>query len=355
MPGFSEEKRAKLQALAEGSFMDQGDPDLKKFVERMETEKAPLFDSFTAHNRYFNAPEISDLEAIDVACIGVPFEVSAPLRAGTRLGPQSLRDWSVFRGPVHDVWKTIPFDLCSVADYGIINFESPHAVEDVVEKITDVFAGFRKHGIRPFSVGGVHTMTYPILKGLSEGEPVGCVHFDAHGDTARGEFQGSKLNDTNVFLMAALDEAIDPEKTVQIGIRNGLSIYWQFSHDSGMRVIPSHEFFELGVDGVVDEIKRVIGDTPFYLSLCTDGIDATHLPGTQLPEPFGLTSREVIQIIRGLRGMDMVGADIAELCPPYDPHGISANVCSAIGFEMVCLLAESHVAANGQKRQTHWS
>ena len=121
-----------------------------------------------------------------------------------------------------------------------------------------------------------------------------------------------------------------------------------------MRVIPMNEFYDISVAGTLDEIARVVGDKPFYFSIDCDGIDATFLPGTQLPEPFGLTSREVLQIVRGLRSMDMIGADIVELCPPYDPHGISANLCSAIGFELLCLLAEAHARRHQRGRKTHW-
>jgi len=258
------------------------------------------------------------------------------------------------RGPVHEVWRTIPYELASVADVGDVHLTGPHDVADCFADITEAFAAYREHAIAPLAVGGVHTLTHGILKGLTAGEPVGLVHFDAHSDTSRGTFQGSTMSDCSVFLNSVLDESIDPERTVQIGIRGALSVFWDFAHEAGMRVIPMHEFFDLGVDGTLTEVRRVIGDGPFYLSIDLDGIDATYFPGTQLPEPFGLTSREVLQIIRGLRGMDMIGADLVELCPPHDPGGISANLGAALGFEVLCLLAEAHVARHGHKRVTHW-
>lgn len=356
MPGFSKEKLQRLRELAEGEFLQSSDPVVDAFLRRMEQENAPVFsDVYAGEMTFFNAPRRDDLGQVDLAVVGIPFEASAPVRAGTRLGPRSFREWSKVRGPVHDVWGTIPFELLSVADVGDITFESPHDVPSCVETIHATFAEFRKRGIAPYSVGGVHTMTHPVLTGLCGKEGVGLVQIDAHADTARGTFQGHELNDCRVFLNAILDEAIDPEKCIQIGIRGSLSPYWDFSKDAGVRVIPMHEMYELGVKGVVAEIRRVIGDSPFYFSLDTDGIDATFMPGTQLPEPFGLTTREVVQIIRGMKDMDIIGADIVELCPPYDPHGISANICAALGFEAVCLLAEAHVKRNGHKRKTHWS
>jgi arginase family enzyme len=355
MAKFSKEKMERLRKLAEGEFLESRDPAIDAFLKRMQAEKAPVFaDVYAGEMNFFNAPRRRDLSEVDLAVIGIPFEASAPVRAGTRLGPRSFREWSKVKGPVHDVWKTIPFELLSVADVGDIAFESPHSVPHCVETIRATFAEFRKHGITPYSVGGVHTMTHPILSGLAAGEPIGLVQIDAHADTARGTFQGDALNDCKVFLNAILDEAIDPERCIQIGIRGSLSPYWDFSKEAGMRLIPMHEVYDLGVKGVLAEIKRVIGDGPFYFTFDTDGIDATYLPGTELPEPFGFTTREVVQIIRGLRGMDIVGADLVELCPPYDPHGISANIGAALGFEVVCLLAEAHVHRHGHKRKTHW-
>jgi arginase family enzyme len=355
MARLSQEKMARLRKLAEGEFLTSRDPAIDLFLKRMAAEQAPVFaDVYAGEMTFFNAPRRSNLDEVDLALVGIPFEASAPVRAGTRLGPRSFREWSKVRGPVHDVWKTIPFELLSLADVGDIPFESPHNVPHCVETIRRTFAEFRRRGITPYSVGGVHTMTHPILAGLAAGEPIGLVQIDAHADTARGTFQGDALNDCKVFLNAILDEAIDPERCIQIGIRGSLSPYWDFSKDAGMRLIPMYEVYELGVPGVLAEISRVIGDGPFYFTLDTDGIDATFLPGTQLPEPFGFTTREVVQIVRGLRGMDMVGADLVELCPPYDPHGISANIGAALGFEVVCLLAEAHVRRHGTKRKTHW-
>ncbi|WP_194791485.1 arginase family protein [Pseudomonas sp. UFMG81] len=358
MTTMTQERREKLKALAQRSdgFTHNGDRAIADFFARAQDEGSTLFgDSFGGGTgSFFHAPTTQALKDIDIACVGLPFETSAPVRPGTRFAANAVREWSGFRGPVHDVWKTIPFELCSVADFGDVPLRSPHDVDATVRQVTEVYTQFRENGIYPLTIGGVHTMTHPILRGLTGGEPVCLVHIDAHADTARGDFQGSELNDCSVFLNAALDGAIDPERTIQIGIRNGLSAFWDFSHESGMRVIPMHEFFEIGVAGVLKEIRERIGDRPFYLSIDTDGLDSTYLPGTQLPEPFGLTSRELLLIIRGLKDMNIIGADIAELCPPYDPHGISANLCSAFAFEILCLLSESHARNFSKARKTHW-
>lgn len=355
MSGDHNSKLEKYREIASRGALESRHDDVRSFFDRMEREEVPIFEDFhSGIGSFYQAPRRQDLEEIDIACVGVPLEASAPVRAGARLGPKSIRDWSKLRGPVHESWNIIPFELCSVADFGEFFFSSPHNVPTCVEELTAQYAQFRENKIIPLSFGGVHTMSHPILKGLAGDEPLALIHIDAHADTYREAYQGDQYSDAAVFLNAALEGAIDPERVVQIGIRGRSVVFWDFSHESGMRVIPMDEFFDIGVKGVLEEIKRVIGTDRCYLTLDADGIDSTYLPGTQLPEPFGLTSREVLQIIRGLRGMNLVGADFVELCPPYDPHDISANLGAALGFEMLCLLAESHVAQYGQKRKTTW-
>jgi len=355
MAKLSAEKLERIKKAAEGRFLQSSDPDVDSFLQRMKAENADVFsDVFAGEMSFYNAPRRDALAEIDVAVVGVPFEVGAPVRGGTRLGPRSAREWSRVRGPIHDAWNIVPFEMCSVADYGDVTFPNPHDIDSCVERVAKIYGTFRENEIYPLSFGGVHTMTHPILRGLADGEGIGMVHIDAHCDTARGKFQGSIYNDCSVFLNAAVEGAIDPERCVQIGIRGSLTPFWSFSQEVGMRVIGMDEFFEIGVAGALAEIDKAIGDGPFYLTIDTDGIDATFLPGTQLPEPFGLTTREVLLLVRGLRGKEMIGGDLCELCPPYDPHGISANICGALGFEMLCMIAETHAKRFGRQRKTSW-
>lgn len=356
MSPIPEDRMNHYPALAQKSALENRDGDVAQFFERVEREGAPVFgESYCGPESFFMAPNLRDLDAIDIAITGVPMDASAPMRAGARHGPKAIREWSKLRGPVHESWNVVPFDLCRVADFGDMALSSPHDVSTCVDEIAEQYRAFRAHNIAPLSIGGVHTISHPILRGLAEGEGIGMIHIDAHADTYRGPYQGDQLSDAAVFLNATLDGSIDPERVVQIGIRGRSAIFWDFSHEAGMRVIAMDEFFDVGVEGVLAEVRRIIGDGPCYLTVDADGIDSTYLPGTQLPEPFGLTSREVLQIIRGLRGMDIVGADFMELCPPYDPHGISANLGAALCFEMLCLLAEAHVARTGASSPTKWS
>lgn len=348
-------KLKRLQKIAEKGALESRHPSVKTFFERMARAEVPIFEDFhTSIDNFYQAPRSQALKDLDIVCVGVPFEVSAPIRAGTRFGPKSIREWSKLRGPVHESWNVIPFELCRISDFGDVVFSSPHSVNDCVAELKALYASFRENNVFPLSFGGVHTMTHPILKGLAGDEPLALVHIDAHADTYRDAYQGDQYSDAAVFLNAALEGAIDPEHTIQIGIRGRSVIFWDFSHEAGMRVIAMDEFFDIGVAGVLNEIKKIIGGRKCYLTVDSDGIDSTYLPGTQLPEPFGLTSREVLQIIRGLRGMNIIGADFVELCPPYDPNGISANLGAALGFEMLTLLAETHHQSTGENRPTVW-
>ena len=189
---------------------------------------------------------------------------------------------------------------------------------------------------------------------LGEEKPMGLVHIDAHADTGGTPEGMDGYNDNSVFREAVIAGAIDPERTIQIGVRGRAWFIWDFSHKTGMRVVTADEVHQHGIEPVIDEMREIIGDGPVYLSIDTDGIDAVHLPGTTLPEPFGLLPLHVRDIVRGMRGMDLRGADITELNPQCDPTEQSANIVAALMFEMLCVLSEAHTKRTGRSRQTRW-
>ena len=160
--------------------------------------------------------------------------------------------------------------------------------------------------------------------------------------------------DANGLRHAVMDGALDPERTIQIGIRGRAWHFWDFSHQTGMRVVSPEEFYENGVASIIEEARKIVGNGPCYLTLDNDALDPSCMPGTGLPEPFGLMARDVMSLIRGLRGLNLVGADIAEICPPADPTEVSANLGAGLCFEMLCILAEAHVTRTGRTQQTHW-
>ena len=187
-------------------------------------------------------------------------------------------------------------------------------------------------------MGGDHSVSYPILRALGRERPVGMVHIDAHCDTG-GPFEGSKFHHGGPFRQAVLDGVLDPERTIQIGIRGSAEFLWEFSYASGMTVIHAEEVTELGVRAIVEKARAVIGDGPTYLSFDVDGLDPAFAPGTGTPEAGGLSAREVLAILRGLAGASIVGGDVVEVAPQYDSGTNTAQVAAQALFEMVSLAA----------------
>jgi agmatinase len=190
----------------------------------------------------------------------------------------------------------------------------------------------------PLSVGGDHSISGSILKGLSGRGPVGMVHIDAHCDTG-GVYEGSKFHHGGPFREAVLAGALDPTRTIQIGIRGGAEYLWEFSFASGMTVIHAEEVGEFGIEAVVAKARAIVGDGPTYVSFDVDSLDPAFAPGTGTPEAGGLLPREVLQILRGLAGVDIVGGDVVEVAPQYDPTTNTAQIAAQALFELLCLVA----------------
>lgn len=357
MPKISEERLRRYRELGAVPSMQIRDPRVRAIFERMEREGAEVRNMRDANVGMFMAPRGTELAAIDIALVGIPMENSIPLRKSTAQGPAALREWSQWFGPVHESWGTIPFELFSVADVGDIAF----AATDIPGRVEEIFArfsAFMDAGINTLAVGGEHTMTFPIMKAHGRDEPLGMIHIDAHGDTGGAVIPGDDdvygINDASPFRHAVLAGVLDPDRCIQIGIRGRSEHFWDFGAATGMRVITATEFFELGVGRVIEEVRRVIGSGPCYVTIDNDGIDPVDMPATGLPEPFGIPALDVRRILRGARGLDIVGADFAELSPANDPTGQSANISAALCFELLCLLAESRAARGARTRKTHW-
>jgi agmatinase len=192
--------------------------------------------------------------------------------------------------------------------------------------------------VKPVSAGGDHSITYPILKALGADRPVGLVHIDAHCDTS-GEFEGAKFHHGGPFRHAVLDGVLDPERTIQIGIRGSAEYLWEFSYDAGMTVLHVEEVAAMGIEAVIARAKEVVGAGPVYVSLDVDGIDPAFAPGTGTPEIGGLTPREVQALLRGLAGLYIVGGDVVEVAPQYDSTTNTAQLGAQMLFEILCLTA----------------
>jgi len=225
-----------------------------------------------------------------------------------------------------------------IADIGDVPFRSRYSLEMCHEDIEAFYREVKAAGVIPVSVGGDHSITLPILKGIAKGDPVGLVHIDAHADTA-GEFEASRFHHGGPFRQAVLEGALDPERTIQIGIRGAGEYLWEFSYESGMTIIHTETFAEMGVKAVIERAKQVVGDKPFYISLDVDAFDPAFTPGTGTPEVGGLTPREGQALLRGLAGMPVIGGDVVEIAPQYDATTNTTHVGAQMLFEILSLVA----------------
>ncbi|WP_219988783.1 agmatinase [Leucothrix pacifica] len=290
---------------------------------------------------FMRTPYQTDLTDLDIALIGIPYDGAVTNRAGARHGPRDIRDKSSMMRAIHHVTKVNPYALCNIADIGDATFEALFDHDAVVRDIESFFARVHKAGVVPLSAGGDHSVSYPILKAIAKDEPVGLIHIDAHTDTW-DEFQGSKFMHGTPFRRAHEDGLIDASRTIQIGIRGAqnTSEGWDYSLAQGMRVVFMEEFTQMGVDAVIQEARRIVGDGPAYLTFDVDGLDPVYAPGTGTPEIGGITTIEAQALLRGLRHLNLIGADVVEVAPPFDPSGNTSLVGATLMYEMLCLLAE---------------
>ena len=304
-----------------------------------DPQKAPRF---TEIPTFMRCPLADDPRQVDIALIGVPYDGGVTNRPGARHGPREIRNSSTLMRTIHHVTRFNPFEACRVADLGDVRFSSMFDPVIVAEEIESFFQEIIDAGAIPLSAGGDHSISYPILKALGRFEPVGLIHIDAHTDTW-GPLQGCKFHHGAPFRLAVEDGVLDPKRTIQIGIRGAQNITdgWDFSQQSGMRVIFMEEFTEIGVSAVVEEARRIVGDGPTYISFDVDALDPVYAPGTGTPEIGGITTIEAQALLRGLSRLDLIGGDVVEVSPPFDPSGNTALVGATLMFEILCLLAES--------------
>ena len=271
-----------------------------------------------------------------VALIGVPMDLGVTNRPGARFGARALR--SIERiGPYNDGLNVAPLHQMRVADVGDVKFRSRYDLAKCHEDIEDAIQRIVSAGTIPLSVGGDHSISHPILRAVGSERPVGMVHIDAHCDTG-GPFDQERFHHGGPFRNAVLDGVLDPERTIQIGIRGAASFMWEFSHETGMTVINARDIDGMGIDAVIAKTLEVIGSGPTYISLDVDSIDPAYTPGTGTPEVGGLTPREVQALLRGLKGMNIVGGDVVEVSPQYDPTTNTAQTAAQMLFEILSLV-----------------
>ena len=287
----------------------------------------------------------ADIGEVEIGLIGVPWDGGTTNRPGARHGPRQVRDLSTMVRNVNRASGINPFALCNCAALGDAPV-NPADLLDSLQRIAGFYDTVCGRGIAPLSVGGDHLVTLPIMRALAKDGPVGMVHFDAHTDTWDTYFGGNPYTHGTPFRRAIEEGLLDPKRTVQIGIRGAL--YNDGDNDwgerQGIRVIDIDEFHAMGLDAVIAEARRVVGDGQTYVSFDVDALDPVYAPGTGTPEIGGLTTLEAQRMVRGLRGLNLVGGDVVEVSPPFDQSGNTALVGATMMFEILCVLADSIAA-----------
>jgi guanidinopropionase len=311
-------------------------------TRRYEPIDSGVTPRFAGHSTFMRLPVLTDPGEVDIAIVGVPWDGGTTNRPGPRHGPRQVREMSSLIKRVHSVTKISPYEICRVADLGDAPV-NPIDLNRSLEDIRKFFAQIVEARAVPLAIGGDHLSSLPILRAVAASVPVGMIHFDAHSDTVDTYFGGLKYTHGTPFRRAIEEGLLDPKRVIQIGIRG--STYSADERDwplqQGVRIISIEEFEEMGVDAAIREARRVVGDAPTYISFDIDAVDPAFAPGTGTPEFAGLTSREVNRLLRGLRNLNLIGADVVEVSPPFDPSGGTALAAANIAFELLCLLAES--------------
>ena len=292
---------------------------------------------------FMRTPQISDASQFDIAFVGVPYDGAVTNRPGARHGPREVRNASSMMRTIHPTTRVNPYELYRVGDGGDVPFTRLYEPEAAHQDIERFISGFEKEGVLPLAVGGDHSVTLPVLRALVSDEPVGLIHIDAHTDTW-DEFMGSRYSHGAPFRRAVEERLIDPRRTIQIGIRGAQESTegWDYSASVGMRVVFMDEVTRVGVEAVGQEALRIVGNGPTYLSFDIDSIDPAFAPGTGTPEIGGLTSVEALTLLRSLRGVHLMGADVVEVAPPFDPTGGTSLIAATVLYELLCLTVEGH-------------
>jgi len=314
--------------------------------ERFHQTGSPTTPRFADVATFMRTQRHDIMDEIDIGLMGVPFDLGTNFRTGARQGPAGVREASRLIRRVHPTSGIKPFDICNVADLGDSPI-NPLNLEHSIELIQGFFEEVHGAGIRPIAIGGDHTIPLPILRAIAKDRPVGMLHFDAHPDTL-DELCGTKINHATFLRRAHEEGLIRPENVVQVGLRGSRFSDHdvQYGIDVGFTLITMDDYEDMGRTKAIETIHGTLGDAPVYISLDIDGLDPVHAPGTGVPEIGGLIPRDMQVIIRSLQGRDIVGADISEIAPCFDPTGITCVAGANLMFEILCVVAGSIASAN---------
>ena len=284
-------------------------------------------------------PHLQTAAGLDAAFVGVPLDIGTSLRAGTRFGPREIRAESVMIRPYNMATGAAPFDSLSVADIGDVAINTFNLL-DSLKRIEAAYDAIAAAGAKPLTMGGDHTIVLPILRALAKVHgAIGIVHVDAHADINDDMF-GERYAHGTPFRRAIEEGLIDPKRMVQIGLRGtgytAEDFDWPRSH--GVRVVAAEDCWYKSLAPLMAEVRESFGRGPVYISFDIDGLDPSCAPGTGTPEIGGLTTIQGLEIIRGCRGLDVIGGDLVEVSPPYDASGNTSLMAANLLYEMLCVL-----------------
>lgn len=290
-------------------------------------------------------PDHDRYRDVQMGLVGIPWDGGTTNRAGARHGPRQLRDYSSMIRAMNAATGVKPFASVNCADLGDVP-PNPIDIQDSLNRVTEFYAGLKANDITPMTAGGDHLSTLPVLRALASDGPLGLIQFDSHTDLFDSYFGGNKFTHGTPFRRAIEEGLVDPKRFVQIGIRgtayNTEDVEWGI--EQGVRIIRIEELFDRGIKDVMAEARQILGDQPAYCTYDIDFVDPTYAPGTGTPEIGGPNSFQAQQVIRELAGVNLVGADLVEVSPPFDQGGGTAWLGISLMFELMCVLSQAIVA-----------
>lgn len=284
-------------------------------------------------------PQQSNTDGLDACFVGVPLDTGTSNRSGARYGPREMRAESCLLRPYNMATRAAPFDSLQVADIGDVAINTFN-LQKTIPIIEQAYDEIIKNGCVPLTLGGDHTIVLPILRALKRKYgKIGVVHVDAHADINDHMF-GEPIAHGTPFRRAIEEDLIDPKRMVQIGLRGTgyAADDFDWPRSQGVRVVQAEECWYQSLAPLMAQVREAFGTGPVYISFDIDGLDPAFAPGTGTPEVGGLTIQQGLEIVRGCRGLDVVGGDLVEVSPPYDTSGNTALTGATLLYEMLCVL-----------------
>ncbi len=290
---------------------------------------------------FMRLPASRDLEGVEVAIVGIPFDSGTTFRGGTRFGPRKIRESSLLQWGYNQVLGVMPTEVLAIVDYGDVSV-IPVDIVATMEQITKEIAAILLEDVAVVALGGDHSITLPLLRAhAAKYGPLAVIHFDSHPDTWEWEFDDHPYSHGTPFRRAIEEDLIDTSAYVQVGIRGPTSGPDDLAdaEEMGAKTLTIGQVFETGIPAVIDEMRSSVGERPVYVSLDIDAVDPAFAPGTGTPEVGGLSSYQMLQLVRGLQGLNLVGFDLVEVSPPYDHGDITSILAANLAFEFLSLLS----------------